>query len=157
MKKKVYNDEITNLVKIFLGVAAVFVVFIGITYFMTNNKELVIPKPTYSNEIQFSEILAGEILNQKSPEYYVLAAFEDDVYNAAYDSYLTKFNEKTKIKRYTVNLDRFFNVSSVAEKSNFTDNVIFSESTLLKINNGKITEIYEGKTKIIEYLAGKIK
>lgn len=157
MKKKVYNDEITNLIKIFAVLSLVFIVFVGITYYMTGKQKLLIPKPQYSSDIQFDEILVGEILNQKISEYYVLAVTEEDVYTVAYDSYLKKLTEKTKIRRYNVKLDRFFNTSSVAKESNFNDNLIFSQSTLLLIKDGKITEVYEGQTKIVEYLAGKIK
>lgn len=157
MKKKVNNDEITNLIKIFGLVATIFIVFLGITYLMTSNKELEIPKPTYSNEIQFSEILVGEILTRNASEYYVLAFLEDDTYATVYDAYLTKMNEKSAIKRYDVNLDRFFNVAYVAEKSNVVEKLIFSETTVLKVKDGKVVEVYEGKEDIIKYLAGKVK
>lgn len=158
MKKKNYNDEIGNLIKITAVLVGVFVLFLVITIIVTNKKqELVIKTPTYTNEIGFEEILVGDILNRPSTEYYVLAYDSEDIDYNLYSAYLDEYNNKTTIKKYEVVLDRVFNKTSVAETSDFTNGIKFSGATLLKIKDKQIVGVYEGKEEIITYLKEKVK
>jgi uncharacterized protein YktA (UPF0223 family) len=56
---------------------------------------------------------------------------------------------KNSLKVYTVDLSDAFNKKYVSDESNFNDEYpIFKETTILKIENKKITETYEGEEQI---------
>ena len=90
------DNEMSKLLVLILIVALVFALFYVITLFVTKNDD----KDNSSNNaeenveatIQYEKILAGNILSQKSDEYYVLVYFEDDRYIDLYKSYLSYYS-----------------------------------------------------------------
>lgn len=124
-------------------VLSIILIFYGITFLISDNKEEVITNND-TTEIQYSEIIVGDIYNQKENEYYVLA------YTDSSDSqtYISKVNEyiydNESNKAYFINLTNAFNKKYLSDESNFENRFpTFKGNTLLKINNGAIVEIYE--------------
>lgn len=155
------NDELGNLVKIVLAVLVIFLVFYGLTVFITENKKNE-PADTGDIVIQYDEILLGTLFEQPASEYYVLANKEDDVYLQAYTTYITSYKSKeNSIRVYTTSLDSGFNKNYVAEESHLNTNNLqelkLKGTTLLKIKDKKIVASYEGNAKIIEHLKNLIK
>lgn len=148
------DNEMGKLVKIILILVVIVVVFFGITYLVTREKEQTKSEP--ETTIQYEEILVGEIWNQNGT-YFVIAGTEDDQFMSLYAYYLDLYKEKeSEVTYYTVNLDSVFNRKYVAETSNlYTSNpseIRFSNTTLLKIKDGKVVEVYEGKESIQSHL-----
>ena len=151
------SNELKKLVTIFLIVVVIFAIFYVLTVVINNNKS---SQPKENNSvavIQYDEILVGEILNQNQDAYYVLATEEDDNNISQYQSYIDNYkSNENSLKVYEVNLSSVFNKKYMSEDSDFDFNQLseikFSTATLLKIEDGKLTEYYEGKEEITEYL-----
>lgn len=134
-------------------------IFYGITILVTKNKKTTTDDTTSTtNEdvsIDYDTILAQNIFNQNEDSYYVLASFNDDENLSTYKDSIDKYKAKeNSLKVYEIDLDSAFNKNYVSDVSNFkSEYPIFSETTLLKIENGKITETYEGKSNITTNLS----
>lgn len=141
--------DIKKLFIFIIIILIVFFVFYGLTILITNNKKQETKEETTSNEdivIDYETILAKNIYNQKEESYYVLATKSSDDFSTLITNY-QKIDNALKI--YYVDLDSAFNQNYVSNESNFDlDYPIFKEATLLKIENKKITDKYEGKEDI---------
>lgn len=152
------DNEVGKLIRIILIVILVFAIFLGITYFVTNQGKKKNNNDNQQTNIQYTEILVGEIWN-KGGEYYVLAGKEDDQYLSLYSTYLDlyKQNINTSSIYYVLNLDSVFNKKYFDENGSnlYTENpseIRFKDATLLKVKDGKVLEAYEGKDSILIYL-----
>ncbi|MDD2181408.1 MAG: hypothetical protein PHW32_03455 [Bacilli bacterium] len=151
--KIVMDDEVSKLIKITIIIIIVFSIFYLITKLVTEDNKID-DNNEIEVEIQYKEIILGNLLKQKESEYYVLVMFEDDIYNPLYNSYFEEYeNNNSALSKYDVNINNIFNKKYIADESNFDLlNLKFKESTLLKIKNNKIDETHEGREKIIEKL-----
>lgn len=149
------NEEynLISLIKMIVVIIIVVFMFYGLTVLITKNKKTGSQDDINNNtEIQYDEILIGNIYDQKEEEYYVLVELTSDYITL--NDILTNYNSKTeKIKLYTADLDNGFNKKYLGEKSNFENKYpIFNKSTLLKIKNKQLIEYVEGTDKIQEKL-----
>ena len=147
------TDTAMDYFKIILIILIIFAVFYVITHFVIKKHSAVEPEPT----IQYTEVIAGNILNINNDEYYVLVEFEDDKYLPLYDTYLSKYSSKENSKPYyKVDMSKGFNKGYISNESKLdtdvTSEIRFSATTLLKIKSGKIVEKYETTEKITEVL-----
>ena len=140
-KNIVANDDVKigSFIKIIIGILVVLVCFTLMTMFLTRDKS---KKTNDSNEIQYTEIMAGSILNRPENQYYVLIAKKDSF--ATFDESLNKYKEKeSHLRVYKVDLDDVFNSDYVSEYTMIGDdmtNTKFAETTLLYIENGSISD-----------------
>ena len=151
-------NEVNKLIGIFLVVVAVIAVFYGLTVLIkshaSNDR---VSKDTGVAVIQYDKILVGQILNQNKTAYYVLATYEDDGSKELYQFYIDGYTaSEDALKIYSVDLSDSFNKQYIGDNSNFSfsdlKDIRFNKATLLKIENKQITEHYEGKDAIVEYL-----
>ena len=149
------NYDLKNIIKFILIVSIIALIFYLITVVVLNNKK----SDTYdiSSEpavIQYSEIIIGDMFNQKENEYYVLLKENDDFYLDLYDTYISTYTGKeNSLKVYTVDLNNAFNKKYLSEESNFDKgNFKIKDTTLIKINNTNIVETYENSNSILETL-----
>lgn len=150
------DNEMSKLIILILIVAAVFVVFYIITLFVTKKDELSnnTTEQSFEATIQYDKILAGNILNQKNDEYYVLVYFSDDQYVDLYMNYLSyyKMMIEEAVPYYTVDMSDVFNNQFISDESdlNVTDSrdFKFSQTALLRIKDGKVISTYETKDDI---------
>ncbi len=161
MKKKVktQTNDLSKLILIFVIVCIVFIAFYGLTYLLKGN-----PKYTYNGSddvtaINYENIIVGSLFKINKDSYYVLAYKKDDLYLDLYKSYISNYKESDKaINFYYINLDDGFNKKYVSDKQNIVNDInkiTFKDTTLLKIEKGKIVANYTG-TKIEDVLS-KIK
>lgn len=150
------NDEVSKLIKIIISVVVIYLGFfiltkVSIDKKIKDNKE---KEDLIEAEIQFEEIILGNLLEQKESEYYVLVTFEDDVYNPLYNNYFISYlGKENALQKYNVNINNAFNKKHITDKTDSDiENLMFKETTLLKIKYKKIHKIYEGREKIIEHL-----
>jgi len=152
-EKYIQNDEMVKLIRIFLIIVVVFMLFYALTVTISNKKN----KPSIENNnadsIQYAEILLGTIFNKKENSYYVLAEFKDEEKN--YSSYINEYNKKEDaLNIYYVDMNDAMNSKYINDEENITNdisNLKISKTTLFKIENGQIVEHYSGNEKILEY------
>lgn len=144
------NSEFGQFLIIMLVIIAV-VVMLWVIDFLRNNKD--IDEQVAEPSIQYSQVIVGNMLDQKYDEYYVIA-YEDDENKKDLIDYLMSLNIASGY--YTLDLTDAHNLSSVGTESNFKSDSIteikFKGTTLLKIKKGKIEKAYEGTDTIVEHL-----
>ncbi len=132
-----------QIIIIMVVILSVILIFYGITVLVSNKKDDS-ESDISDTVIQYEEILVGEIFKQNGSEYYILAyddTSDGQNYKSEINTYMTKENS---IKTYFIDLTNAFNKKYVADESNFENEFpIFNETTLLKIVDGSIVEIYE--------------
>ena len=152
-EKYIQNDEMVKLIRIFLIIVVVFMLFYALTVTISNKKN----KPSIENNnvdsIQYTEILLGTIFNKKENSYYVLAEFKDEEKN--YSSYINEYNKtEDALNIYYVDMNDAMNSKYINDEENITNDISdlkISKTTLFKIENGQIVEHYSGNEKILEY------
>lgn len=148
----VESNEYKKLITIIIIVATIFLIFYVITLFFTkSDKDNIFKNDLNASEIQYDEIIIGEMFN-KDGEYYVLLLEGEDPYKSIFDSYVTMIRSgKTKI--YTVDLNSAFNRSYKDEENNYEkDNFKVKGTLLLKLDDGNIKDHYENKEEILNIL-----
>lgn len=148
------DNEMTKLIILILIVAVIFSIFYVVTLFVTKKDDdaniLDSDNGVTETVIDYDKILAGNILSQKDNEYYVLVCFKDDDYVDYYKNYLQvyKSNVDGAVPFYYVDANSTLNSAFVSDSSKLsvTDakNFRFSQTTLLRIKDGKVISSYEG-------------
>lgn len=147
-----------NYIRITLVIIVILAVFYLITYFVTTGSKETEKEPT----IQYTEIIAGNILNVKDKEYYVLATMADDQYADLYAAYLSSYSSTEEaLPYYKVDMTKGFNQSYISDSPNMNpvnaSELKLSATTLLKINEGKIINYYNTNETIIQALKDIVK
>ena len=152
------DNEMAKLILLIVIVAIAFAIFYVITLFVVKKKD---EKTTTPNDtpteatIQYQKILASNVLSQNEKEYYVLAYKNDDKYVESYKNNLTYYSmtKEDSVPYYYIELDNTFNKEFLNEKSKLNvekaKDIRFSQTTLLRIKEGKIVSTYEGKDNIV--------
>lgn len=151
------DNEMAKLILLIVIVAIAFAIFYVITLFVVKKDEKETPTSEQTTEatIQYQKILVSNVLSQKENEYYVLAYKNDDKYAESYKNNLTYYamTKEDSVPYYYIELDNSFNKSFISESSklNVEDvkDMRFSQTTLLRIKDGKIISTYEGKDNIV--------
>ena len=151
------DNEMAKLILLIVIVAIAFAIFYVITLFVVKKDEKETPTAEQTTEatIQYQKILVSNVLSQKENEYYVLAYKNDDKYVESYKNNLTYYamTKEDSVPYYYIELDNSFNKSFIAEKSKLnvenSKDIRFSQTTLLRIKDGKIISTYEGKDNIV--------
>ena len=156
------NNELVNLIKIVVIVCVVLLAF----YFLTVLVNKKTKGSAFSDDdsvavIQYDKIIVGEILNRSDNTYLVLVEKENDVNSNLYQSYLSIYSGKENaLKVYNVDLSEVFNLNYVGDETildNGIQNYKFSDTTLIKVSDGNISESYIGTEAIENYLKELIK
>jgi len=153
----VYTDdnEMTRLLKIVGAITAFLVVFFILVNIFDPTKK---KDEEETKEIQYTNILAANVLEQKPENYYVLVKYEDDNYLSLYEYYLSNYKTNNNGHYYFVDLTNSFNKWALGEENNLAvdkiEDLRFKETALLQISNGKIENSFVGldsiKNKLIE-------
>lgn len=159
--KKISNDnEMMNFIKMIIIVVIVFCVFYVLTVFINKDNKSAENNSNNENntsaQIQYDEILVGNIFKQSNSNYYVLIKDNKDVNIQTYEVYLNAYEQKQDSKRvYTAVLNNMFNSKYLAENSNLVDDISqfrVNKTILLEINDGKILKSYEKHEDILNLL-----
>lgn len=161
-KTAVTNNELVNLIKIIIVVCVILLAFYFITVLVSKKTK----GSAFDNDdsvavIQYDKIIVGEILNRPESSYLVMVEKKDDVNSNLYQSYLSIYSGKENALRvYNVDLGEVFNFDYVGDETILNEgiqNYKFSDTTLIKINDGNILETYVGLEAIENYLKELIK
>lgn len=155
-------EEKFNIKQLILFILIIMItlgLFYGITTIVLdkkNNKKVDNTEEANNDvTIDYNTILAKNILSQSQEAYYVLASFTEDSNVTEYKNTIEKYkNKENSLKVYEVDLNSAFNKAYVSDESNLTgENITFKETTLIKIENKQIKEVYEGKDEITKALS----
>lgn len=172
--KKINYDNDNQLISLFkiIGVLVIiFGLFYGLTVWRTMDKTKNDDKEK-ETEIQYDEILIGTIMNQTANEYYVLVTDLNADDYSKYKTYVSDFENNTKLRLYTSDSKNIFNHSYISDTTNASKyvnktsikGITFSDDCLVhvkKVKNkkgnreNKIIDVFVGDGKILEQL-GKI-
>lgn len=152
MKNKIKikeENEIINFIKIVIILTVILGLVYALSFFISKkvNKKQV-------NNIQYEEIIIGEIPNYKGT-YYVLVYNEKEHNVEEIKYYLNKYISSNSLKLYTSKLESLFNKNNINDTSLLLtekiEDIKLSTITLFKCLDGKIIEAYEGNEKILSY------
>ena len=151
VKARGINDEneLLNLIKMIAIVAVIALLFYLLTIFFNRKSKNNAPADTKpSASIQYDEILVGNVFDQPAKNYYVLIEDINDKNVNTYTVYLSDYSTKLDAKRvYTAVLNNLFNKKYLSDTSNISNDITtfkVSGTTLIEVNNGKISKAYEG-------------
>ncbi len=156
------NNELINLIKIVVIVCVILLAFYFITLLVNKKtKGSVFGNDDSVAVIQYDKIIVGEILNRPDNNYLVLVKKENDVNSNLYQSYLSIYSGKENaLKVYNVDLSEVFNSNYVGDETILDkgiQNYKFSDTTIIKVDDGSISESYVGTEAIENYLKELIK
>lgn len=154
------NNEMAKLIILVAMVAVAFAIFYIITLFVVKKDSDTNDDTSTPTEvtIQYEKILVSNILSQNSSEYYVLAYTNNDPFLDAYENYLIYYEtaKENTVPYYYVELNNTFNKNFLSDKSKLnvenSQDFKFSQTTLLRIKDGKVISTYEGN----ESITGKL-
>ena len=155
-------EEKFNIKQLILFILIIMItlgLFYGITTIVLdkkNNKKVDNTEEANNDvTIDYNTILAKNILSQSQEAYYVLASFTEDSNVTEYKNTIEKYkNKENSLKVYEVDLNSAFNKAYVSDESNLTgENITFKETTLIKVENKQIKEVFEGKDEITKALS----
>lgn len=160
MKKDYLNKKkgLPSEVKKTIIIIVVAVVLLVSMYFLTTvilNKDRDDNSKITENAIQYDEILAGESFNQSEDEYYVIyydSSNEYSVISSLISSYQLNSSDT---KLYSVDLADGMNKKYVTDGDIVTDNASslrVKDTTLLKFNNGEVSEVITDTNEITSFL-----
>jgi uncharacterized membrane protein len=158
-KKKtvIINDTYDR--KTITKVVSIIILIFMIVYMITS---LIINKYNFNNsdnnekaEIQYEEIIAGDIFNQGDEQYYIML-YDFEKNDAKYINLIinNKLSGEDALPVYKVDLGNGFNKIIVGDKSNQTNDITqlkVSGTTVIRIHNKKIELFIEGIDEIKKY------
>lgn len=148
------RNELKTFAFVIIVVAVIFLVFYGITLLVKPGE---VKKETgiLQENIQYNEIMVGQILNRKDKEYFVLLKESDNLNNALYLDYLEIYSNDKGIY-YTANLNHSFNQNYISDltevKGQDVSKFKFNDTTLIKIKDNKVNKVYTTHDEIVAAL-----
>jgi len=151
------NNEDENAIKKFVIISIVIGLLIAVVYGFTEllKDEEEAPNEVIAGSINYDKVTVGTILNRPYDEYYVIVYDVENSDAVLYSTLMTKYmqhkEEKDYLKIYYCDLsntlnNKYYNVGNDNKsnpKATSVEEFDFSDLTLLKIKNGKITKYIE--------------
>ena len=164
-KDQVVNED-TNYFNRFVGILAGSIIILIIGYLLIGifiTKSITFKKTEETKEevsIDNDTILAGQLFDQKDDKYFVIIYNKNEKESILKD-WVTYYNQKEdKLKLYVIDSEEKLNSNYIVEKESnknpdsYEDLKIISPS-LIKVEDGKVTEYYEGVNEVKEKLKGE--
>ena len=164
-KDQVVNED-TNYFNRFVGILAGSIIILIIGYLLIGifiTKSITFKKAEETKEevsIDNDTILAGQLFDQKDDKYFVIIYNKNEKESILKD-WVTYYNQKEdKLKLYVIDSEEKLNSNYIVEKESnknpdsYEDLKIISPS-LIKVEDGKVTEYYEGVNEVKEKLKGE--
>lgn len=152
------NSQSKKTILTLIGVVIFIVLFYVVGLFFTG--ELSFKKKDYSTEepdIQYEEILIGQVLNRDLDEYYVV------FYDSETSPSITGLTSLPEPKIFKVNMENVLNKDYLVKEGEKTNNspkniksvtdLKVKAPTAIKVVKGKVTEYKEGHDAVYTYLS----
>lgn len=156
-EKTTDGEEFKKLIKIILIVTVIMIVFYGVTVVVTQKaSEVAQEKSSEKAEIQYDNIVIGSMLKIDG-SFYVLIEDKNDQRVSEYETLKQTIAANVDAPTiYIADLSDGFNSSFLGTKSNYSSDMTkfkVKGTTLVKIDNHKITETYDSYDKISKKLS----
>ena len=115
-----------------------------------------IKEEKYNAVIQYDKILAGESFNMEREEYLVIYYDATDEFEDLSSSVSAYQSKEDAIKLYSVDLGDFMNKKYITDGDIITSSpseLRVRNNTMLRFKAGEVTEVFDNKEKIKEYLS----
>lgn len=154
IEERAASDELRKLGILLVAIIAIICIFYIITTLVVKKNGNLKYNPTSEpSVIQYTDILASNILS-KEGTYYVFVKDSENAYLNLFETYITSYESlEEHYDVYTVDLNNAFNKTYKSDVANYeASNLKFTGMTLLKIENGVIVETYDQIDGISNYL-----
>lgn len=148
------SRELLKIFRVLFIVIVVLSAFYLLTVFIVGKDDKEELKETV---IQYEEILAGSSFSMKNKEYVVVYYDFTDTELTDITSSIYSYSYTGKYRLYTVNMNSGFNKAYASdEESNKNpekaEDLLIKGPTLIRFEDGKVSEYIEGKEDIVTYL-----
>mgnify|MGYP003289267671 CR=1 FL=1 len=145
------NNELKQLIILVIVITLILgAIYIVSTILKGKDYSSIFDNSLDVSEIQYDEVIIGNMLKQTENEYYVLILDNEDSYSGIFSNYIETYRSlEYDIKIYTVDLNNIFNISAKEEETNL-DDLKFKSTILLKVKDGEIEESIEDSSEIGE-------
>lgn len=152
------SNEFSKLIKIVLTLTVIILIFYGVTVVVTNKAEEAAKKENAEKaEIQYDSIVIGSMLDINGT-FYVLIEDEDDIRLNEYTTLVQTISASEDApKIYTADLSSGFNKKYLSDEVNYDSDMTkfrVKETTLVKVSDHKITNVYDNYDAIKNELSG---
>lgn len=149
------SNEMTRLIKIILIITVIFCVFYGVTVVVLEKAKEASEEESEAVEIQYDSIIIGSMLKING-SFYVLIEEEDDVRLTEYTTMIQLIQaDEDAPTIYTADLSSTFNKKYLSDETNYDSDMStfkVSGTTLVKISDHEITDVYDDYESIVEVL-----
>lgn len=155
------TNEIYRMIKIFIGVVIIFLVFYFAYAFFSGEFKKDESEEEKTTEFQNVEILAGATFKQSQEEYMVFFVDYEEVDSVLIDLLRSNYNSsaKTKLRTYMVDTSKKINQNYVVsdekdanKKPTGVNNLKVYGTTLIRIKKGKVVKYISGVSEIRKYV-----
>lgn len=158
-KNRIYTEEqkeIFKFGKILLGLVIIIALLYLFTIYVINKPDTY-ERTNKKGVIQYSSILLGTMLNKADKEYYVIVLDTKDLSNTVYLNKVSDYKAKNNhLPIYIADLSNELNKSFISDKSyhnnDSMDDFKVTGTTLIKVNNGKVTKFIEDAQSLLNEL-----
>lgn len=162
-KKQNYQTEDENeIIRFFIILAVVVIITLGF-YLFTKNvvKKVNVNRPdaVTQGSIDYSTVTVGTMLGKPDSEYYVMVYDNEDTLAPTYKYVVNVYEEdEEKLPVYFIDLGNALNKKYVSKDGNGNasakkiNELSFGKVTLIKVENGKIANYFDGIEAIKEEL-----
>lgn len=145
------EDENKTIIRFVVILVIVLIICVGIyfaTKFLVNKDNPTEENTTKEVEINNSVAIIGTMLKKNEDNYYVILYNSKSDKVNEYKSLISTYNKSKKLSLYTVDLgnalnNRYYSETDTNPISNNIQDLKYGDITLIKVNNGTITNAYE--------------
>lgn len=145
------EDENKTIIRFVVILVIVLIICVGIyfaTKFLVNKDNPTEENTTKEVEINNSVAIVGTMLKKNEDNYYVILYNSKSDKVNEYKSLISTYNKSKKLSLYTVDLgnalnNRYYSETDTNPISNNIQDLKYGDITLIKVNNGTITNAYE--------------
>lgn len=164
-QEKYRSEEQTEIIR-FIRILIIVIIFVLAIYFLTrifvtkdllndDNKE----QETITGTINYNVTSIGSMLNKAEDEYYVLIYDTENIRSIYYSGLMSNYTRgENALKVYYADLNnelnqKFYDPENINLEVSNISNLRVGDLTLVKVNNGQITEILGNEDEIAKELA----
>ncbi len=150
------NNIVKKAIITLISIAVIFFLMYFLTTRILEKDKEDIKEEKYNAVIQYDKILAGESFNMEREEYLVVYYDATDEFEDLSSSVSAYQSKEDVIKLYSVDLGDFMNKKYITDGDIITSSpseLRVRNNTMLRFKAGEVTEVFDNKEKIKEYLS----
>lgn len=143
------ENQVRKLIILIVSILIILgLIYLVATLFEKKDYSSIFKNSLEVSDIQYDEIIIGNMLNQKEDNYYVLVLDKEDPYYDTFLSYIENYkNLEYKTRIYSVDLNNVFNKNNKVDDANPRD-LTFKTTTLVEVSKGRVKDYIEDSDEI---------